>query len=91
MAISKGQRFFLDTNFNLIREPNEASAITDADGQFEILLSAEQQACLAYAPLVANVPMGAIDLTLGEVTQPFDMILPLDSSRRPVRPSSSHP
>ena len=39
----QGATVFLDTNFNLIREANEASAITDANGQFEILLSAEQK------------------------------------------------
>ena len=71
-----GATVFLDTNFNLVQDVGEVSALTGDNGAFELSLDATTRACLRYSPIVASVPVGAVDLELGEVTEAFKMILP---------------
>lgn len=71
-----GANVFLDLNLNLLRDAGEPSATTDAGGAYALELTAAQTACLAYVPVVADVPVGAMDSDLGEVTQAYKMVLP---------------
>ena len=40
------------------------------------VIDSSDVACLMKRPIVANVPVGAVDSTLGTVTQAYQMILP---------------
>ncbi|MDB2556767.1 hypothetical protein N9X77_02230 [Luminiphilus sp.] len=71
-----GAIVFLDTNFNFIRDPGEVFARTDASGAFRLDLDSAAAECLAFSPVVADVPIGAVDSDLGVVSEPFTMILP---------------
>ena len=72
----QGATVFLDVNGNGSLDDGEPSGVSGAGGRFEIALDEEQAECKSLAPVVANVPLGAIDETLGEVTEAFQMALP---------------
>ena len=71
-----GATVFVDVNFNQVKDPGEYSATTDTNGVFELLIDANDEACVNARPLVADVPVGANDSTLGEVTEAYQMLLP---------------
>ena len=72
-----GANIFIDQNFNFFKDEGELSAITDSDGKFEVLTEdLSLYECLKNRPIVADVPVGAVDSTLGEVTKAYQMILP---------------
>jgi hypothetical protein len=72
-----GANIFIDQNFNFLKDEGELSAITDSDGKFEIFTEdLSLYECLKNRPIVADVPVGAVDSTLGEVTKAYQMILP---------------
>ena len=72
-----GADVFIDQNFNFIKDSGEVSAKTFSDGSFKLrVLDDDQYACLINRPIVANVPVGAVDSTLGTVTKAYQMILP---------------
>lgn len=71
-----GANVFVDVNFNQRKDAGEYSAITDSNGVFELLIDANDEACVNARPLVADVPVGANDSTLGEVTEAYQMLLP---------------
>ena len=72
-----GADVFIDQNFNFIKDSGEVSAKTFSDGSFKLrVLDDDQYACLISRPIVANVPVGAVDSTLGTVTKAYQMILP---------------
>ena len=71
-----GSNVFIDQNFNFIQDAGEYSGITDINGEFSISVDASKVSCLENRPIVANVPVGARDSSLGEVTQAYQMILP---------------
>lgn len=72
----QGATVFLDINGNVTLDEGEPYAVSGPGGRFEIELDEEQAACKDLAPVVADVPVGAIDETLGEVTEAFQMVLP---------------
>jgi len=73
----QGAKVFIDQNFNFRRDDGELFAITGADGSFTISTNdSDLFNCLKSRPIVADVPAGAIDSTLGEVTKEFKMVLP---------------
>ena len=72
----QGATVFLDINGNSTLDGDEPSATSGEGGRFEIGLNEEQAACKALAPVVADVPVGAIDETEGEVTEAYQMALP---------------
>ena len=50
---------------------------TATDGSFVIETNdANLNECLSKRPIVANVPVGAVDSTLGGITEAYQMILP---------------
>ena len=72
-----GANIFVDQNFNFTQDDNEFTAVTDTDGSFVIETNDEDiLACLQKRPIVADVPVGAEDSTLGTVTEAYQMILP---------------
>ncbi|MDC1241702.1 cadherin domain-containing protein [Gammaproteobacteria bacterium] len=72
-----GAEIFIDQNFNLTKDDGEFSATSDSDGAFNIDISDESlAACLQKRPIIAEVPVGAIDSSLGEVSSAYNMILP---------------
>ena len=72
----QGANVFLDINGNGTLDSDEPSGSSGEGGRFEIGLNGEQAACKALAPVVADVPVGAIDETEGEVTEAYQMALP---------------
>jgi hypothetical protein len=71
-----GAEIFIDKNFNFKKDGDEYTATTDENGAFTIDVIGDSYACLVNRPIVANVPVGAVDSTLGEVTEAYQMILP---------------
>ena len=72
-----GANIFVDQNFNFTQDDNEFTAVTDTDGSFVIETNDEDiLACLQKRPIVADVPVGAEDSTLGTVTEAYQMVLP---------------
>ena len=68
---------FIDQNYNFQQDSGEYTAVSNTDGSFVIETNdANLNACLSKRPIVANVPVGAVDSTLGGVTEAYQMILP---------------
>jgi len=70
-----GATAFLDLNFNAALDVGEPNAISNAEGLFDLILNNAQLQCSAYVPLVVDVPVGALDAELGEVSQAYQLIL----------------
>lgn len=71
-----GATAFLDTNYNGVLDEGEASTVTTESGDFNLDLTAANAECIDYAPIVVNVPVGAIDEDLGEVIEAYTLTLP---------------
>lgn len=71
-----GATAFLDKNFNNVLDEGEPSVITTESGTFDIKLTGADALCTDYAPIVVDVPVGAIDETEGEVTEAYQMVVP---------------
>lgn len=68
---------FIDQNFNFKQDEGEYTAVTDTEGSFVIETNdADVFECLKKRPIVADVPVGAFDSSLGGVTEAYQMILP---------------
>ena len=72
-----GATIFIDQNYNFIKDTGELSTVTDSNGKFEINTDdVTLYECLKSRPIIASVPVGAVDSTRGEVTKAYEMILP---------------
>ena len=72
-----GADVFIDQNFNFKFDEGEFSGTTNSDGEFAIGVNNEgQYQCLANRPIIVDVPVGAIDSTLGVVENAYQMVLP---------------
>jgi hypothetical protein len=71
-----GATVFLDLNYNHQLDDGEPNAISTQGGAYELALDETQQSCIGFAPVVVDVPVGAIDEDLGEVTEAYQMLLP---------------
>ncbi|MCI9718754.1 hypothetical protein [Vibrio parahaemolyticus] len=71
-----GATVFLDLNNNGVQDSNEPSSISTDAGEYLLELTAEDQQCLDYVPIIVDVPVGAIDEDLGEVEEAYQMVLP---------------
>ena len=72
-----GAEVFIDQNFNFNKDLGELSTVSQENGSF--LIGTDDDSlfqCLQNRPIVASVPVGATDQSLGEVTSAFRMILP---------------
>ena len=73
----KGATVFVDLNFNFKLDSGEISSLTTDNGEFTISTSDEALfTCLKSRPIIANVPVGAIDSSVGEITKAYKMVLP---------------
>ncbi len=70
-----GATVYLDLNYNNKRDSGEPYAIT-AGGNFNIVLDANDASCSDYVPTIVDVPVGAIDEDLGEITEAYQMVIP---------------
>lgn len=73
-----GATVFLDENFNGVLDSGESSALTESNtGQYRIAVT-KNAVCNDYAPIVVNVPKGALDKDApnGVVDKPYTMTLP---------------
>ena len=91
-----GAFVFLDLNFNGEHDTNEPSAVTDEFGDFNLKLDGGAAQCESLAPVVVDVPVGAIDSEQGEVLEAYQMIAPplfasqyLDSTNLTLSPLTS--
>lgn len=75
-----GATAYLDLNFNGVLDDGEPTAVSGANGLFDLVLDAQQLACSAYTPVVVDVPVGAIDSDIGEVTDAYQLMLPPSGS-----------
>ncbi|PSW59738.1 hypothetical protein C0W54_18925 [Photobacterium kishitanii] len=71
-----GATVYLDLNYNNKRDSGEPYAITTAGGNFDIVLDANDASCSDYVPTIVDVPVGAIDEDLGEITEAYQMVIP---------------
>ncbi|MCA0937098.1 hypothetical protein LCL85_16270 [Vibrio alginolyticus] len=71
-----GATVFLDLNNNGAHDANEPSSISTDAGEYLLELTATDQQCLDYVPIIVDVPVGAIDEDLGEVEEAYQMVLP---------------
>ena len=68
----QGATVYLDQNFNFRSDTGELSAVTGSDGSFTISTDdIDLYNCLISRPIVADVPVGAIDSSLGECNVQF--------------------
>ena len=72
-----GANIFIDQNFNFKYDSGEYTSKTKADGTFEIeVFDSSLVSCLENRPIIADVPVGAEDSTLGTVETAYQMVLP---------------
>ncbi|MBF7074483.1 hypothetical protein ISG33_13840 [Glaciecola sp. MH2013] len=72
-----GATIWLDLNGNGKLNRNiEPFAISGDAGDYALELSEDEQACLPYTTTYVDVPVGAIDEDLGEVTEAYQMSFP---------------
>lgn len=69
-----GATVFLDLNFNGVLDAGEPQTVSGDFGDYTLELSPADHQCLGYAPLVVDVPAGAIDEDQGEVDEPYQMV-----------------
>lgn len=70
-----GATIYLDMNFNNTLDNGEPNTVSSESGDWALELNPEQQECMAYVPTIADVPVGAIDEDLGEVTEAYQMTI----------------
>lgn len=70
-----GATVWLDINGNHLKEADEPSTVSKAAGAYQLELSEAQRACLPYATLYVDVPVGAIDEDSGPVKEAYQMAI----------------
>ncbi|QPG05744.1 hypothetical protein IT774_00150 [Salinimonas marina] len=71
-----GATVWIDFNNNGVFDDDEPSAVSEAAGNYTLELTDTQQQCAAYATVYVDVPVGAMDEDLGEVTEAYQMVRP---------------
>lgn len=72
-----GATVWLDVNGNgTYDQDSEPSAVSETAGNYSLELSEEHYACIPYTTLYVDVPVGAVDEDLGEVTEAYQMSFP---------------
>jgi hypothetical protein len=71
-----GATVWLDINGDKKYNSSEPSAVSGDAGSYTLELNDQERECLAYATLYVDVPVGAIDEDLGEVTEAYQMSKP---------------
>ncbi|MEE2024174.1 hypothetical protein [Alkalimonas mucilaginosa] len=70
-----GGTVFLDINGNGIADPDEPQKLTEEAGDYYLEIPEDFAECVAYSALIVDVPVGAFDEDLGEVTEAYQIIL----------------
>lgn len=70
-----GATVWLDINGNQRKDTDEPSTLSKAAGAYQLELSEAQRACLPYATLYVDVPVGAVDEDSGPVKQAYQMAI----------------
>lgn len=70
-----GATVWLDINGNHLKDADEPSTISKAAGAYQLELSEPQRACLPYATLYVDVPVGAVDEDSGPVKEAYQMAM----------------
>jgi hypothetical protein len=70
-----GATVWLDINGNQLKDADEPSAQSRAAGAYQLELSEAQRACLPYATLYVDVPVGAVDEDSGPVKEAYQMAM----------------
>lgn len=68
-----GATVWLDINGNHVKDADEPSTVSKAAGAYQLELSEAQRACLPYATLYVDVPVGAVDEDSGPVKEAYQM------------------
>lgn len=71
-----GAHAFLDINFNGVQDAGEPGATTDANGNYSLMVEGVDFDCTDYAPVIIDVPVGAVDSDLGEITEAYQLSYP---------------
>ncbi|MDC6166775.1 hypothetical protein [Paucibacter sp. XJ19-41] len=69
----RGATVWLDLNGNRVRDAGEPSAVSQQAGAYQLELGAADRACLPYATLYVDVPVGAVDEDSGPVSAAYQM------------------
>ena len=72
----QGATVWLDLNNNKTKDADEPFVVSTDKGSYILELTEQQAKCASYVPTYVDVPVGAIDEDLGEVTKPYQMVLP---------------
>lgn len=91
-----GATVFLDINGNgRLDVGDEPSTVSTDEGEYELELTEKQSQCLGVSPTIVDVPVGAIDVDEGVVTEAYQMVLPpafedkIDFDNRFITPLTS--
>lgn len=71
-----GATVWIDFNNNGVQEADEPSAVSGDAGNYSLELTETQRQCAQYSTLYVDVPVGAMDEDLGEVTEAYQMVRP---------------
>ncbi len=71
-----GATVWLDINGNHVKDADEPSTVSKAAGAYQLELNEAQRACLPYATLYVDVPVGAVDEDSGPVKEAYQMAVP---------------
>ena len=71
-----GASVWLDLNGGKQHNNDEPITVSGDAGDYTLELSDDEKECLTYATLYVDIPVGAIDEDLGEVTQAYQMSKP---------------
>jgi len=71
-----GATVYLDLNFNGAQDAGEPSTVSGDSGSYRLELSQAERRCLGFAPVVVDVPVGAMDEEHGEVAEAYQMTFP---------------
>ncbi|MFG6466255.1 hypothetical protein [Roseateles sp. BYS87W] len=70
-----GATVWLDINANHVKDADEPFAVSKAAGAYQLELNESQKACLPYATLYVDVPVGAVDEDTGPVKAAYQMAM----------------
>jgi len=71
-----GGTAYMDYNFNGRLDTDEPSTITDNKGAFNIVPTGKYVDCADYAPVIVDVPVGAVDSDSGEIKEAYQLVYP---------------
>lgn len=70
-----GATVWLDINGNHAKDADEPATLSKAAGAYQLELNEAQRACLPYATLYVDVPVGAVDEDSGPVKEAYQMAI----------------